>query len=418
MRAFRPAALVLLLLVPGADALAVAVNPTGVNVKSQGATTVFLTFGGLNGQVPAEAFWCGELVPAAPAIGLRCDPATIFGSLPIRYDLSQRSGTAGFTDIMSIPPSVARRAFQAAQSGARSSFFYVRRFVSLRGGRDEFVAVTCRMAGGGARVPLSLTDVRIQTAGDAPVVFVQPGREMPSFSAAITYAGTGRLKGRWEVVLPGEQPPTAEDLLTEASLPLERRGTQRQYAELSRFNLFLPPGGRVVLPGPAPARVPTAANGLHLVLLRIEVSDDKEGDSNLAAAGAGTGLVHSGAVAGFPMPTLRYVVGHAETVATPPGGLGLLLPADAAIVPAGAPVDFSWTEASQAATYRLEVRDSARNAVHAALLPAGVAAYRAPAWLHEKVPGGDGEWRVVVIDASGRELRASGWRRLRFGRPQ
>ena len=55
-------------------------DPNGVNVSSQGATTVFITFGGLNDQVPVEATWCGELIPAAPDLGLKCDPATVFGS--------------------------------------------------------------------------------------------------------------------------------------------------------------------------------------------------------------------------------------------------------------------------------------------------------------------------------------------------
>src|SRR4030095_9694898 len=88
----------------------VRVNPTGVNVNTNGATTVFLTFGGLGAYQPVEAIWCGELVSAAPDIGLKCDPGTIFGRLPIRLDQSTRSGTGAFTDIMSIPPSVARRA--------------------------------------------------------------------------------------------------------------------------------------------------------------------------------------------------------------------------------------------------------------------------------------------------------------------
>src|SRR4026207_1772111 len=81
------------------------VNPTGVNVNMNGATTVFLTFGGLGNHQPIEAIWCGELVSAAPDLGLKCDPNTIFGRLPIRLDQSTRSGTGGFTDIMSFPPS-------------------------------------------------------------------------------------------------------------------------------------------------------------------------------------------------------------------------------------------------------------------------------------------------------------------------
>ena len=79
------------LLAPSRLAAQVRVHPTGVNVNAQGATTAFLTFGGLRSQVAVEAFWCGELVSAAPGRGFRCDPGTIFGRLPIRYDLSSAS---------------------------------------------------------------------------------------------------------------------------------------------------------------------------------------------------------------------------------------------------------------------------------------------------------------------------------------
>ena len=85
------------------------VNPTGVNVNTNGATTAFITFGGLGAFRPIEAEWCGELVSAAPDVGLKCDPSTIFGRLPIRLDQSRLSGVGGFTDIMSIPPSVSAR---------------------------------------------------------------------------------------------------------------------------------------------------------------------------------------------------------------------------------------------------------------------------------------------------------------------
>jgi hypothetical protein len=395
-------------------AAAIAVHPNGVNVSSQGATTVFLTFGGVGGFVAAEAFWCGALVPAAPAIGLRCDPATIFGTLPIRYDLSRPSGAGGFTDIMSIPASVARRAYQAAERGAPSSFYYVRRFVRVAGGPDEFVAVTCRMAGGGARVPLALTHVVLTTPNDAPVVFVTPGAPFPPVTAVITYTGTGRLKGRWEVAQPGDEPPTSDDLLTEATLPVERRRQQRRYAEVGRFNLFLPPTGRVVLPGPVPSRVPTVADGAYQLLLRVEVSDDKEGDSDLSAAGAGSGVVHAGAVAGFPLPTVRYVVGASETVSSPGPGVQLISPAADVGMTADS-LDFVWAEDRQAAVYRFEIRSEDRT-VLTALLPAGVSSYRAPPWLRERAPAGL-DWRVVVVDARGRDVRTSAWRRLRFVAP-
>src|SRR5262249_6822237 len=124
-------AIFLLLFTPAVLAQTIRVNPTGVNVNVSGATTVFLTFGPVGNFRPAEGTWCGELIPATPDNGLKCDPATIFGTLPGRFNRSRSSGNLGFTDIMSIPPSVARRAYQAAQAGSVSSFFYVRHFINL-----------------------------------------------------------------------------------------------------------------------------------------------------------------------------------------------------------------------------------------------------------------------------------------------
>jgi hypothetical protein len=79
-------------------------HPTGVNVNAMGATTVFITFGNLAGKIPVEAIWCGALVPASPEIGDRCDPSTIYGSLPLRYDLSRP-----FRGVRTRPPHAARR---------------------------------------------------------------------------------------------------------------------------------------------------------------------------------------------------------------------------------------------------------------------------------------------------------------------
>src|SRR5687767_8840975 len=91
------------------------VDPQGVNVNGQGATTVLLTFGGLDGYRAAEAQWCGNTIPATPDIGLRCDPASLYGFLPLRFQWAQTSGVGAFTDIMSVPASVTRRAYQAAE---------------------------------------------------------------------------------------------------------------------------------------------------------------------------------------------------------------------------------------------------------------------------------------------------------------
>ena len=311
----------------------------------------------------ADAFWCGELMSAAPDRGNRCTPGSIFGQLPARYNLSQTSGTSGFTDIMSIPASVSRRAYQDARAGAVSSFFYVRRFESLNGGPDEFVAVTCRLTSGDARVPFSLTDVRIAFEGGEEVQTLRAGETPPEFSATISHNGTGRLIGRWEVVMPGEEVPTEQDLLTQASLPREQRASQRRYAQVERFSVFVPPGAPVTLPGPDPARLPTSSEGQYLVLLRIEASDDREGDSDLSASGAGTGIVHSAAVAGFPMPVLRYVVMGDGSPIRRDGvsRLALLEPRDGGGTRADSSFRLRWS-AEPAAHYRIELRVDDRHA--------------------------------------------------------
>ena len=408
----------LLLLAATAARAEIRRDPNGVNVNANGATTVFISYGGLDDQVPVEAAWCGEIVPAAPDRGFKCDPATIFGRLPLRYDQSRLTGTA-FTDVMSIPPSVARRAYQAARRGARSDFFYVRRFVSRSGAPDEYVFVTCRMAGGGARVPFSLLDVGLSFANGENVLSIAPGAAPPALSAEILYNGSGRLKGRWEVVVPGEDLPTTRDLLTEGSLPLPERPLQRRYSQLQRFNVFLAPTGRHTLRGPDPSRLPNVAEGLYMVLLRVEATDDKEGDSSLDLAGAGQGLVHSGAAAGFPMPVLRYFVG----TGTPApelslGGPQALLPAEGASAPPGRPVDFSWREVGPVLAYRLEVEGAQGKPLFSAIVPPGVGAYQAPPWLAERADDdGHVRWRVVTLGPDGTAASETPWRGLKLLRP-
>jgi hypothetical protein len=307
--------------------------------------------------------------------------------------------------------------------GENSAFFYVRRFVSTAGGPDEFVAVTCRLSGGGARNPFSLTDVRIEFAVETPVLYLRPGQTAPPLHAEIAYNGTGRLQGRWEVVLPGEEPPEARDLLTEATLPPEERGTQRRFTQLARFNEYLAPTGRFTLAGPDSTRLPTEAEGVYVVLLRIEAYDDREAESDRALAGAGEGVVSAGAVAGFPLPVLRYVVSRGggselaerERERRTDGEVRPLEPLDGALAAPGERVTFRWTEEPGAGYYRLEVEDTAGQRLLAAVLPAGVLEYRAPPWLPERAPQGPVRWRVVALDLGGGPVEGTAWRELRFG---
>jgi hypothetical protein len=408
-----PLAFVLCLFTAGRVDAQITRNPTGVNVNATAATTVFLTYGNLSGKLPVEAEWCGALMPATPHIGERCDPATVYGRMPIRYDLARFSGIDGMTDIMTIPPSVVRRAYQIAQAGGDAMFHYVRRFIDPAGGPDEFVEVTCRMTHGGARTPFALTDMRVAFVSEDPVLALRAGQTPPPFVAHIQYNGTGHLRGRWEIVRPGEEPPSPEDLLTEATLPLERRATQRRYTELARFDVFLPPTGEVVLDGPDPALLPTDAEGAYLILLRVEASDDKEGDSSLAATGTGVGIVNSGGVASFPLPPLRYYVGSGPSVGVAGTGFRLLLPGDdAAIDPAR--LRFAWTRVSGAVLYRLEIEDEAGEPALEAIVGGDVVAYEAPDWLAGRLSHGVFRWRALALGAGGSRVAITPWRSARI----
>jgi hypothetical protein len=408
----RPALASAVLLIAATASAQIRRDPNGVNVNTNGPTSVFISYGGLRDQTAVEALWCGALVPATPDVGFKCDPSTVYGRLPLRYDVS-RTGSGTLTDVMSIPASVARRAYEAARRGETSSFFYVRRFVSAAGGRDEYVFVTCRLAGGGARVPFSLLDVQLSYASGESVASVRTGSRLPPFEARIVFNGTGRLSGRWEVVTPGEELPSTRDLLTEGSLPVEERSLQRRYAVVQRFSAFLPPGGRHTIPGPDLSRLPTAVEGMHVVLFRVDATDDKEGDSNLALAGAGSGVVHSGAVAGFPMPVLRYFVGGAGEGSVMAGSLQQVHPAEGGAFGQGAGAQFTWTEDVSAALYRLEVVDLAGQPVLEAMVLPGVGAYRAPSWLAERAPEGQLQWRVRALGPAGESLAETSWRRFR-----
>lgn len=432
LRALRPAlgiAALWLGLAGGAWAVT-SVQPFGVNVRATGPTTVFLTFRELDpGETPVEAFWCGELAPALIAANPQlqapfpvqatnpCVPGTAFGRLPQRLDRARTSTSgalANLTDIMAIPASVARRAFQDAQAGANSAFFYVRRFAGPAG--DRFVIVTCRMAGGGARTPLALTDVRLAFAvqGAQPAVLVLARGEAPPRAAArIRYNGNGVLRGRWELVQPGDPEPEFDDLLTEATLPVERRAQQRRWMLVERFERYLPPTGEVVLPGPDPARLPIGADGPYKLLLRIEATEDKEGNSDTG----GGRVAIAGGVAAFALPVLRLAVGAAL------GALGtgplLLAPAAASDTgsapgPAGAAAEFSWVDPPGAMLLRLELRGTADGEaeVLSALIRPGVGRYAAPPWVMAEQRSKPLRWRVVALGAGGNALGASEWRAL------
>jgi hypothetical protein len=399
---------VLVLALTGAAEGQITVNPTGVGLRHSGATTAFLTFRGLEAdQQPMEGLWCGEINEDNS-----CVPGTIFGRLPSRSNLSRlSSGGTNFTDIMTVPPSVTRRAYQDAQRGNDATFFYVRRFMDTSDGSSEFVAVICRMAGGGARSPLSLTDVRLAFEVDRPVLATGYGAPPPPFGATIEYTGAGRLKGRWEVVLPGDIQPSERDLLTEATLPVEERASQRRYTQIGRFDVFLPPTGRFHLEGPKPENLPAGSGGLHLILLRIEATEDVNSRSD-----TGTGVLQAAGVAGFPIPVLRYYVG-AESVAVRLAtlsreGLQLIAPMAGEQLGVRDPLNFSWMGAKDAFFHRLEVK-GAEGPILTALVDPGVSSYTAPPWIRSH-RGEPLRWRVQAVGADGETTGQTPWNEFSF----
>jgi len=401
------------------------VSPNGAVVRSSGVTTVFLTFHGLApNERSVAAFWCGAVTPGVTGGSETavnpCVPGTIFGSLPLRNDqsrISMSGNQRNLTDIMTIPATVARRALQDARGGQQSDFFYVRHFTG--GAADRFVVVTCLMGGGGASSPLALLDVRVafHTAhGDAPILAVARGDPVPRFGATILYNGSGTLKGRWELALPGDPDPTDQDLLTEATLPVEQRMQQRRYTLIERFEMFLGAEGKVYVPGPDPRRVPVQADGAYRVLLRIEASDDKIGDSDTG----GNRTARSGGVAGFPMPFLRYFVGTPEALAsvrqsvqaTGRDSIVLVLPEDGAKAEPRRAVVVSWLDKPNVAHYRVEFSNE-KETVFTAIVRPGVAQYEAPPFLLER-PEKKLRWRVVALGRGGEVVGASNFRTLQL----
>jgi hypothetical protein len=379
----------------------VTVSPDNITAYSQGATSAYLTFNNVVNLRPAEATWCGALIPAAaPDIGFRCDPATIFGVLPDRYNQSRLVG-ARYTDIMSITPTVARRAYTDAANGNDARFFYVKHFVSTNGGPDQFVAVTIRLSGNGAGVPFSLTGVKLNWQnGEKIVPFIRPNEKLPKITAEIRYTGTGRLKGRWEIVKPGEELPDRRDLLSEAALPIEERGAQRRYTLLSRFNVNLPPGGKYVLPGPENWRIDKSVEGMYLLLFRVEVSDAPNSASNVGGGDA----IATGAAAGFPMPTLRYYVGNSSNADIRPITQTNFEADEPSSQP---PIFLRWKTTEKARFYRLEIEDEENRKIFSAIVLPATKQYQLPSFVRALAAAKRLRWRSVAVDEKGKIIQQS-----------
>lgn len=418
--------------------------PTGVNVNANGTSTVVINYFNLApGERAVDAFWCGDVTQEGIVANTNpCVPGTFLGRLSNQLDISSTFGlqtndpetdNAFFADnfnigipaqnninanntlqdVMSIPLAVVRRAYQEAQNQQSSEFFYIRQFVV--NGVSTYVTVTCRMAGGGARTPLSLTNVDLhylQHDATKGVPVVTESESLSPFQAHIHYTGSGILRGRWEVVMPGQEYPSAFDLLPEGSVPITQRGEQRRYRLISRFNTFLPPTGNAVIEGPNIDSLPFNQGGQYLVLFRVEASDDKE--SNIVTE---QGIIDAGGAAGFAMPVLRYfVTGDAVKSRTIISAfeLPLKLPLDHHVT-SKKQVRFSWHPVkplTNVAGYRIDFFDgTTKQLVHTAIMSNEQLQYKLDS---AKFRGKHNKlfWRISGIAKSGDVILVSKARRL------
>jgi len=206
--------------------------------------------------------------------------------------------------------------------------------------------VTLRLTGGGARV-LSLADRRdhglrggdagaLRRAGGRPPAFAPQNRLTPAPAA---WWDAGRWSG-------GRGAAGAQDLLTEATLPLEERGTQRRYTELARFNVFL---RRPAVHAPRPRRVEAAGDveGTYLILCGSRPATTRKATRTWPTPARARGWCTAGPWPAFPLPTLRYVVGSSGERAVPVAHqrpLLLVLRPRTRHLAAGQPLAFSWSE--------------------------------------------------------------------------
>jgi len=154
-------------------------------------------------------------------------------------------------------------------------------------GVDVFVSVTCRLAGGTSRTPLSFSNVKIMGLDDnnatgQKIITLDPKNlETGRVIAKLEYTGRGQLQGWWEVRRPGDPQITPLDLLPEASLTQAERSKQTRFFRVKYFNITLPNTGSYDLIGPTYSELPADLGGAYRLLLRLKVSRDREALSNL-----------------------------------------------------------------------------------------------------------------------------------------
>ncbi|MBL8514570.1 MAG: hypothetical protein JNJ55_11315 [Betaproteobacteria bacterium] len=328
-----------------------------------------------------------------------------------------------------------------------------------------FVTGSSSNVAGSINDPIVFSDVKLvfgESESGVTQKFYQQDDAFDTFGAQFYYSGAGVIRGRWEVVYPGDPLPTEIDLFTEASLPAALRQQQQRYFQIERVQQFLPPTGRYFLKGPDPARLPRNQLGQYLILLRLEAVS--------GTAGAGFG----GGSAPFPLPVLEYSLntgpgGFGDFTGGGVGGFGgagykaglrgqgaqggeqaglgdiprgalalensawrygmpgmrgpklgpqplaQMLPQEGASIARDRPIELRWTDAPDGASYRVEVETAGGKPVVSAAVKPGVSMYAiSPALLDEIPPGTFVRWRVMAFNFSSKKSAESPWRALKI----
>jgi len=128
--------------------------------------------------------------------------------------------------------------------------------------------------------------------------------------------------------------------------------------------------------------------------------------------------LHNGAVAGFPLPVLRYVVAGdgARTPLNGGSGLRLFGPRDGDTLSNAGAFTLMWapTDRARPTFYRVELETDHGDPLLSALLPQSARRYEAPSWIAERAKGNSVRWRVLGLSSDGTRTVSSVWRSLRI----
>ena len=356
-------------------------------------------------ETPLTGQFCSALIGLYPASGVTtgnpCAPASNLGSANQAVGFISNASQTGETLV--VPETIARQATQRAAASGNSLFYFVRQFSS-----GKFAVVRLRLNASSASTPLAFTDIRLGFRGGAGlqnIGFFKRGELLPAVSAMLRYQGAGLLRARWEIVGPGDTPPTALDLKAEATLTPLERAQQHRYRVLERVNIYLPASGQAVLSGPVPRLLPNEQYGQYLLLLRIEASD------SLAGVPGGT--------APFLLPVLRYYIGESSgpvaRTKSAPEAINLVAPQSGARLDKDAALTFQWLENQNVSLYRLEIEANGKQAYAARVRPSaqsGINHYTAPPFIAASLVNKAARWRVVALAGDGQFVGESEWREI------